>query len=93
MSGDIIERFFPAVHNDGGVCMRPNPQGEWVRYSTLREQLAKVEAENTRIRAALAQSELPCVYCSLPANEWSKCSSGFPALCSKSTKPRTRRGW
>lgn len=36
------------------------------------------EAENIRLRAALAQSELPCVYCALPADEWAKCEQGFP---------------
>lgn len=42
------------------------------------ERAEKVEAENMRLRAALAQSERPCVYCSLPADEWAKCQSGFP---------------
>ena len=37
-----------------------------------------LEEENTRLRAALAQSESPCVYCSLPKDEWAKCQSGFP---------------
>ena len=37
-----------------------------------------LRAENTRIRAALANSKSPCVYCSLPADEWAKCPSGFP---------------
>lgn len=36
------------------------------------------EAENIRLRAALAQSELPCVYCALPADEWTRCEHGFP---------------
>lgn len=35
-------------------------------------------AENTRLRAALAMSDQPCVYCTLPAEEWAKCCSGFP---------------
>jgi hypothetical protein len=38
----------------------------------------EVVAENTRLRAALAMSERPCTYCSLPANEWAKCADGFP---------------
>lgn len=38
----------------------------------------EVVAENTRLRAALAMSERPCAYCSLPADEWAKCASGFP---------------
>lgn len=40
--------------------------------------LIDIQAENTRLRAALAQSERPCVYCSLPAADWSKCVQGFP---------------
>lgn len=39
-------------------------------------------AENTRLRAALAQSDQPCAYCSLPADEWAKCANGFPG-CSR----------
>lgn len=35
-------------------------------------------AENTQLRAALANSDQPCVYCSLPAADWTKCASGFP---------------
>ncbi len=55
---------------------------EWfIEAASALEGLA---AENARLRAALAQSELPCVYCSLPREEWAKCSSGFPdAVLSK----------
>lgn len=41
-------------------------------------ELVAARAENERLRAALANSELPCVYCSLPAEEFSRCPSGFP---------------
>lgn len=40
--------------------------------------LKRLDAENTRLRAALAQSDRPCAYCTLPADEWSKCAQGFP---------------
>lgn len=40
--------------------------------------LSEKEGENTRLRAALAQSDQPCAYCSLPKDEWAKCASGFP---------------
>jgi hypothetical protein len=43
-----------------------------------KERLAEATAENTRLRAALANSKDPCAYCSLPKNEWSKCVKGFP---------------
>jgi hypothetical protein len=42
------------------------------------KRLQTIQAENTRLRAALAQSDLPCVYCSLPADEWNKCQHGWP---------------
>jgi hypothetical protein len=48
----------------------------------LKRAARGTEAENTRLRAALAQSELPCVYCSLPRDEWEKCQHGFPG-CSR----------
>lgn len=34
--------------------------------------------ENTRLRAALANSKDPCVYCQLPKEEMAKCAFGFP---------------
>ena len=40
--------------------------------------LAEVEAENLRLRAALAGSEKACVYCQLPAAEFAQCRAGFP---------------
>ena len=42
------------------------------------ERLQKVEAENIQLRAILANSDRPCIYCSLPANDMSKCVHGFP---------------
>ncbi len=36
------------------------------------------EAENTRLRAALALSDRPCTYCTLPADKWAECAHGFP---------------
>jgi hypothetical protein len=44
----------------------------------LRAWLVEVKAENTRLRAALANSDQPCAYCTLPHDEWNKCASGFP---------------
>ena len=40
--------------------------------------IEQLEAENARLRAALARSKDPCPYCSLPAEEFAKCQSGFP---------------
>lgn len=44
----------------------------------LEAELREVRAENDRLRAALAQSDQPCAYCSLPQDEWAKCQNGFP---------------
>lgn len=48
----------------------------------LRVHCANLERENNALRAALAQSELPCVYCSKPRTDWVKCDLGFPG-CSR----------
>lgn len=40
--------------------------------------LTKLEAEVIALRAALAMSDQPCVYCSLPASEMNRCELGFP---------------
>ncbi len=37
-----------------------------------------MELENQRLRAALAMSDQPCAYCSLPADKWAECAHGFP---------------
>lgn len=41
-------------------------------------EVDELRDENARLRAALAVSKDPCLYCALPASEWSKCASGFP---------------
>ena len=48
----------------------------------LHSKVARLESENTRLRAALAQSDQPCAYCTLPAEDWGKCEHGFPG-CSR----------
>lgn len=44
----------------------------------LSDAIDEAAAEITRLRAALAMSDRPCAYCSLPADEWAKCPHGFP---------------
>lgn len=44
----------------------------------LERELREVQAENVRIRAALAHSSVACVYCALPKEQWAACRSGFP---------------
>lgn len=51
---------------------------EAIAVSDIIVAFATVQGENTRLRAALAASELACVYCQLPAEEMAKCKSGFP---------------
>lgn len=47
----------------------------------LANNMSLIE-ENTRLRAALAQSPGACHYCQLPKEQWSLCKSGFPG-CSR----------
>ena len=44
----------------------------------LTALLERYEDENAQLRAALAVSKDPCLYCQLPADEMAKCESGFP---------------
>lgn len=43
-----------------------------------KARIAELEAECTRLRAALAVSKDPCRYCQLPAEDMAKCAAGFP---------------
>lgn len=49
-----------------------------VQLAAVTKELAETQGENTRLRAALAQSSGACVYCSLPKEQWEACQSGFP---------------
>lgn len=44
----------------------------------LKAKVERVTTENTHLRAALATSKDPCIYCQLPAEEMGKCKRGFP---------------
>lgn len=44
----------------------------------IYKRIAELEGENARLRAALAQSDQPCAYCTLSKEDWLKCKSGFP---------------
>ena len=46
--------------------------------ATLRSRVGEAEQKETHLRAALANSKDPCVYCQLPLAEMAKCKSGFP---------------
>jgi hypothetical protein len=48
------------------------------KFEAITRFLENTLEENDRLRAALANSELPCVYCGLSAKEWIKCQHGFP---------------
>ena len=40
--------------------------------------IMQLREENERLRARLANSGEPCVYCDLKVEDWSKCQGGFP---------------
>ncbi len=40
--------------------------------------MADLQRENTYLRAALAHSDHPCVYCTRTKEEWNTCPFGFP---------------
>jgi hypothetical protein len=42
----------------------------------LKKQMVELQTENSRLRATLAKSKLPCIYCGI--EEMGKCTAGFP---------------
>ena len=48
------------------------------RYEKAEAERDQSKKENNLLRAALAQSDQPCVYCTLSKADWLKCKSGFP---------------
>lgn len=42
------------------------------------EEVGPLRVENDKLRRLLAKSGQPCAYCNLPADEITKCASGFP---------------
>jgi hypothetical protein len=75
----------PQPNRDGDWIARCSPSGISGLLALIESQRAtieRVERENTQLRAALAQSDQPCAYCSLAKDEWAKCASGFPG-CSR----------
>jgi len=91
----LIDTMVP-IHRDGSHVFIDGPgdveldHGGKLRARAEAAEKERDEArdENTRLRAALAQSDRPCVYCTLPKDEWSKCASGFPGCGSKEEEPR-----
>jgi hypothetical protein len=64
----------------------PNPSHAVYADESVRrlcKELSALRAENDRLRAALANSQSPCAYCSLPKEQWAECKSGFPG-CGRS---------
>ncbi len=51
---------------------------DWNNRDENRAECDRLVGENTRLRAALANSDQPCIYCSLSAKDWAKCKIGFP---------------
>lgn len=77
---ELIERLDRIVEESRGVIFQTVEAMQAVRAErdSMRANLSAVESENTKLRAALAHSKEPCVYCQLPADEQAKCESGFP---------------
>lgn len=44
----------------------------------LRDTVMRLTIENNLMRKLIADSELPCVYCQLPAADMNRCEHGFP---------------
>lgn len=49
-----------------------------IRFRLLGKEIRAIQEENNRLRAALANSDQPCAYCSRPREEWTRCEHGFP---------------
>lgn len=79
----LVQILLPRTTSDGFeatmVFRRSGVPGESaVSDPDTLARLRYLQEENTRLRAALAMSDQPCVYCSLPLDDMSKCQSGFP---------------
>lgn len=42
------------------------------------QRAQRLQEENDTLRAHIAESELPCLYCQLPKAKMPECRSGFP---------------
>ncbi len=74
-----IDTVFELLDSDEGFERLAREKRTWFGISQANLRRAEAaEAENTLLRAALAHSDQPCAYCSLPADELAKCTSGFP---------------
>lgn len=60
------------------IALNQSPDGLEFFARQLERELAEARAENTRLRAALATSKDPCIYCQLSAADMGKCKAGFP---------------
>ena len=44
----------------------------------LKVEIHRLATENDKLHAITANSNLDCIYCSLPKTEWNACAHGFP---------------
>lgn len=81
------EPFYIGEFLGSYLCETRYTNGElrYVGRECLERQLSAVtaerdatRAENDTLKNILAESDLPCIYCHLPAGDMSKCRSGFP---------------
>lgn len=66
----------PEVTKD--IALAAGIAGTEANRRAASEHVRHLEAEVERLRAALAQSDSPCAYCTLPADRWAECTHGFP---------------
>lgn len=85
MEGNELRKLAEAVMRNPGSTEARVAFTSYERIAAILALLddnAALRNENDRLRAALAQSDQPCAYCSLPRDEWEKCQHGFPG-CSR----------
>lgn len=72
----------PRTHFDGCFLTRGHPGCAIARLlghiDALEDRAKEQRAENDTLKGILAKSNLPCIYCQLPADRMAECKSGFP---------------
>lgn len=63
-------------NDDHAICTLHGP--DWWANGQLIVRAHELEAENNKMRALIANSDMACMYCGLPAADLPKCPHGFP---------------
>lgn len=75
---EIFKQLMAEADANEALCQAKSSDEAVSSSPSALQSGTELVAENTRLRAALARSKDPCVYCSLPAEKWAECRSGFP---------------